>query len=268
MNKIIWVIVAIVVIVGGYFMLSDRASAPTDVAEDDDIITETVTYHGDVEGFLARPEDDDDDVEQRPALILIHEWWGLNDDIKSIAENFAKEGYVALAVDMYNGEVTIDSAVARTLSSGVRDDVEGAFENLEAALAYLRSRNDVDRNSLASVGWCFGGGWAYQMALNGLDINGSVMYYGQFNPDDDFSMMKSDILGHFGEEDASIAVDGVREFQAALATANGNHEVYIYPNVGHGFANLRGGDNLAYRGEEAELAWERTQEFLSNLFTN
>ena len=93
------------------------------------------------------------------------------------------------------------------------------------------------------------------------------MYYGQFDPQDDFQMMKSHILGHFGAEDTSISIDSVNEFQAVLATTNGSHEVYIYPNVGHGFANARGGTNLAYDEASAKLAWERTLEFLDKVFS-
>jgi carboxymethylenebutenolidase len=89
------------------------------------------------------------------------------------------------------------------------------------------------------------------------------MYYGQFDPHDDFVHMRSTILGHFGEKDASIKVDNVREFQAQLKTASGEHEVYIYPNVGHGFANARGGTNMAYSAEAADQAWERTIKFLA-----
>jgi carboxymethylenebutenolidase len=80
--------------------------------------------------------------------------------------------------------------------------------------------------------------------------------------------MRASILGHFGETDASIAVDNVREFQAKLSTASGEHEIYIYPNVGHGFANVRGGTNIGYSKEAAELAWMRTAEFLTKAFSN
>lgn len=223
---------------------------------------EEIPYYKNAAGFLARPSEEG----TYPALILIHEWWGLNEDIRSITRNFAEEGYVALAVDMYQGVVTTEPTEARTLSSAVRTDVDSAFENLGAAVEYLRGRPEVEPEKLASVGWCFGGGWAYQMALNGLAIDASVMYYGQFNPDDDYEMMRADILGHFGENDASIAIDNVRELQAALATTNGKHEVYIYPNVGHGFANVRGGDNLAYSKEASDIAWTRTGEFLKSVF--
>lgn len=221
------------------------------------ITTETVTYHGSTSGYLARP----DESGEYPAIILIHEWWGLNENIEQLARDFAAEGYVALAVDLYDGEVATTPDVAQQLAGAVRGDVDTAFANLEAARTYLAERSDVQADSLAAVGWCFGGGWAYEMAVNDLGIDASVMYYGQFAPEDDLSMMRVDILGHFGEEDSSIAVDTVREFEARLNTTTGDHAVFIYPNAGHAFANEDNED--AYEPEAAEVAWQRTLDFLA-----
>jgi carboxymethylenebutenolidase len=99
------------------------------------------------------------------------------------------------------------------------------------------------------------------MAANNMNIDASVMYYGQFSLEDDLSMMRADILGHFGEDDALIAIDDVEQFEAKLNTTNGDHSVFIYPNAGHAFANEDRPD--AYNEEAAELAWERTMEFLA-----
>lgn len=223
----------------------------------DTVTSQEVAYYNDVVGYLATPSEPG----EYPGLILIHEWWGLNDNIRDLAEEFAAQGYVALAVDLYDGQVAETPDEAGALASSVREDTESAFSNLNGAVAYLTSLAMVDADSLASVGWCFGGGWAYEMAKNDLGIDASVMYYGRFSPEDDLSMMRADILGHFGEEDASIAVDDVREFQAKLETLEGDHAVFIYPNAGHAFANE---DNeQAYNQEAAELAWERTIDFLT-----
>ncbi len=219
---------------------------------------DNINYHSekpDLSGYIAVPEGDG----PFPALILIHEWWGLNDNIREFADKFAAQGYVALAVDLYDGEVTETRERAMELVTAVRGDTDPAFENLRQAVAYLQSRDDVITESLASVGWCFGGGWAYQMAKNDLGVEASIMYYGQFEPEADFMNMRSSILGHFGETDRSIKVDDVEVFRANLQTASGEHAVYIYPNSGHGFANS---DNPNYNSESAELAWKRTLEFL------
>jgi len=216
---------------------------------------ERVNYFENANGYLAKPSEEG----VYPGLILIHEWWGLNDNIKNSADRFAGQGYVALAVDLYNGEVTDDSVVARVFATSVRADMEGAFDNLRGAVEYLENHPNVEGNKLASVGWCFGGGWSYEMAKNDLGIEGSVIYYGQFNPEDDLSKMRSTILGHFGEDDASIKVDDVKQFQAVLNTLSGDHQVFIYPNSGHAFANE---DGQAYVSEASDLAWQRTLEFL------
>jgi len=142
--------------------------------------------------------------------------------------------------------------------------MEGAFENLTAAVSYLKSKSIVRADAVASVGWCFGGGWSYEMAKNNLGINASVIYYGRFNPEDDLSIMRADILGHFGEEDTSILVDDVRAFEVKLKTLTGDNQIFIYPNAGHAFANS---DNEAsYVPEAAELSWTRTIDFLSRTF--
>jgi carboxymethylenebutenolidase len=224
------------------------------------ISTETVGYFNQtdgttVAGYLAMPEGEG----PFPALVLIHEWWGLNDNIRDLAEQYAAEGYVALAVDLYEGESATTPDEAGALAGEVRENTEGAFANLDAALAFLRNQPNVDDNRLGSVGWCFGGQWSYNMAKNNLGTNASVMYYGRFSAEDDLSMMRSQILGHFGENDRGILVDDVEQFKAKLNTLEGEHAVYIYPNAGHAFANE---DSDAYVEEAAEKAWERTIEFL------
>ncbi|MFQ5684456.1 MAG: dienelactone hydrolase family protein, partial [Candidatus Binatia bacterium] len=153
------------------------------------IVTRDVAYHSghkDVKGFLARPKDH----KKHPAVILIHEWWGLNQNIKENARRFARLGYVSLAVDLYSGRVASKRSEARQLAGGVRKDTAAAFENLRQAVNYLKGRSSsVMAERIASVGWCFGGGWSYQMAKNNLGVKASVIYYGRFNPKDDLSKM-------------------------------------------------------------------------------
>lgn len=217
-----------------------------------------VSYYPDkpvVKGFMAYPEKSG----KYPALILIHEFWGLNNYIKESAKDFAKLGYVVLASDLYDGRATADQKKARELAASVRGNAPEALNNLKNAVNFLKTRNDVNPQRLASVGWCFGGMWSYQMAKNDLGVKATVMYYGNFLPADDLSQMKAHIIGHFGEKDMGIKVNDVKQFQATLKTLSGDHEIYIYPNAGHGFANP---ENQNYVKESAESAWIRTVEFL------
>ncbi|MEE9167862.1 MAG: dienelactone hydrolase family protein [Candidatus Neomarinimicrobiota bacterium] len=234
-------------------------TAQTVPLHDIPVVTEDAAYSEtdkSILGYLVRPEDD----KKHPAVILIHEWWGLNETIKENARMFAALGYVALAVDLYEGQVAATPAKARELAGEVSNNMESAFANLEQAVNFLENDTvHVIPDRLASIGWCFGGGWSYQMAKNDLGVKASVIYYGRFNPEDDLSKMRASILGHFGEKDRGIRIDTVTEFQAKLKTLNGKHEIYIYPNVGHAFANP-GGQN--YDEEMAELAWKRTSSFL------
>lgn len=237
--------------------LAGPAPSPAVQIPEDISVTESVVYQIDeplVKGYLARPREPG----TYPTLILIHEWWGVNDNIRQLARDFAQQGYVALAVDLY-GTSTTDPKVAQELAGGVQGNLPEAFSNLEAAVAYLQKLEFVDPERLASVGWCFGGGWAYQMAKNDLGVKATVMYYGRFNLADDLEHMKADIIGHFGASDRSIPVSDVKAFQARLQTPKGKNEVYIYENAAHGFANQ---DNPAFNQEAAQLAWERTLAFL------
>jgi carboxymethylenebutenolidase len=169
-------------------------------------------------------------------------------------------GYATLAVDLYEGDVATTPDKAREYAAKVRDNPEEVKKHLKSAIDFIKSRSEVNPEKTASVGWCFGGHWSYEIAKNDLGVKASVMYYGAFSPEDDLKMMKSHILGHFGEKDTSIKVDDVKQFQVTLKTLSGNHEVYIYPNSGHGFANE---ENPNYNKESADLAWTRTIDFLS-----
>lgn len=218
--------------------------------------TQEVSYYKDATGYLALPKKRG----KKAAVILIHEWWGVNDDIRRKAEEFAEQGYVAFAVDLYNGESASEPEQARKLARAVGGNRKEAFANLGAALGYLRQRKDVDDKRLASVGWCFGGGWSYQMAKNNLGTKASVIYYGRFNPADDLEQMRAKIMGHFAEKDRGIKVSDVRQFQATLKGLSGKHEIFIYPNAGHGFANP---DNKrVYDEASADQAYKRTLRFL------
>jgi carboxymethylenebutenolidase len=219
--------------------------------------TGSVNYYGNATGYLAQPRGQT----SLPAVVMIHEWWGLNQHIKDAAEKLASEGYVVLAVDLYNGQVATESGRAGELAGSVRNNPGEAINNMNAAVEYLSSQHNVNSSRIASLGWCFGGGQSLQLALNTeAPLSATVIYYGNLVTNQTtLSDIAWPVLGVFGSEDRSIPVDSVRQFEAALNANNIENEIYIYPGVGHAFANPSG-DN--YAPEETADAWEKTLAFL------
>lgn len=221
------------------------------------LIMESVQYHSNATGYLAYP---DNSTEALPGVIMVHEWWGLNQNIKKTAETLANEGYVVLAVDLY-GEVATEPGRAQELAGSVRNNQQAAIDNLNGAVAHLSSLSNVDSSRIATLGWCFGGGQAMQHALNTQQpLAATVIYYGNLVTDEQqVSKIHWPVMGVFGSEDQSIPVATVDEFKAALDANNITNEVYVYDGVGHAFANPSG-DN--YAPDETKDAWEKTLDFL------
>lgn len=208
-----------------------------------------------VYGHFAAPADV---VEPLPAVILIHEWWGLNDNVRAMANRLAGEGYMVLAVDLYNGEVAESREAARQLMLEVVEDREVAEDNIRSAYGFLQT---AGAPRIGSVGWCFGGGWSLNTAQLFPDaLDASVIYYGQVTDDEDkLRPVSAPILGLFGAADTGISVESVEGFRGALERLSKDHEIHIYPGVGHAFANPTGQN---YNAEAAEDAWRKTLEFL------
>ena len=212
-------------------------------------------------GYLVYPINDTN--QKLPAVIMVHEWWGLNDNIKNMANMLAKEGYVVLAIDLYNGTVATDSNSARELSSSVANNPSAAIANMQSAVKYVSSLENVNGSRIASLGWCFGGGQSLQLALNSQDhpLAATIIYYGNLvNDTEALSKIKWPILGIFGDQDQSIPVNSVKQFEQALNKIGVTNEIYIYPGVGHAFANPSG-DN--YAPKETADAWQKTVAFLN-----
>jgi carboxymethylenebutenolidase len=189
---------------------------------------------------------------------MIHEWWGLNDNIKEMATQMAAEGYVVLAVDLYSGEVATEGSQAGALAGQVRDNPDAAIENLQAAVTYLKSHESVRADSIGSLGWCFGGGWSLQLALND-ELQATGIYYGSLVTDpNELSSIDWPVLGVFGSADTSIPVEQVRDFETALGENGIENEIYVYEGVGHAFANPSGAN---YAPEATMDAWQKTLSF-------
>ena len=225
----------------------------------------SVSYYDNTTGYLVYPELSNNTQQQQlllPAVIMIHEWWGLNEHIKNQADILAKEGYVVLAVDLYRGEVATDLNRAMELASSVRNNSASAIDNLQSAVNYVKSLKMVDGNRIASLGWCFGGDWSLQLALNSAEnpLAATVIYYGR--PVTDTASLSSidwPILGIFGDQDQAIPVESVKQFASALNASGITNEIYLYEGVGHAFANPSGGN---YAPKETADAWQKTMAFL------
>lgn len=236
------------------------AATPAATAEPARPVTaEEVTY-GEaggkpLRGYLARPKDAQGPL---PGLIVIHEWWGLNDNVRAMTRRLAGEGYQALAVDLFGGSVADNPDAAMKQVNAVMQNREPAGDNLKDAYAFLEGKG---AKKIGVIGWCFGGGWALGTAMLLPDkIDATVIYYGRVETDKEkLAPIKSPILGLFGGKDKGIPVEGVRAFEKALKELGKPAEIHVYENADHAFANASGGN---YNPEAAKDAWAKTTAFL------
>jgi len=228
-------------------------------SQDLDTYVESNEITGDVSGFLAMPKQ----AASYPGVVMIHEWWGLNNNIKQMAKILAKEGYTVFAIDLYNGEVATDSGKARELATAVRNNPQQAITQMKKAVQYLK--NDLKVTHVASLGWCFGGGQSLQLSLN-ENLDATIIYYGSLIDDQtELSVIDTPVLGIFGEKDSSISKASVNSFESSLNALEITNEIYIYPGVGHAFANPSGSN---YAESETLDAWDKTISFLDKHLKN
>jgi carboxymethylenebutenolidase len=211
-----------------------------------------------VSGYLAAPGGTD----RKPAVVVIHEWWGLNDFARGKADSFAKQGYVALALDLYRGKVTADADVAHQLMRGLPDD--RALRDLQAAVSYLRSLSNVDGKRIGAIGWCMGGGWSLNLALAEPTLAGAAIYYGHLMTEDaTIQKLKVPLIGNFAGKDQGIPPDSVREFEKKAKAAGKSVDFKIYPEAAHGFASSS--DPKVFRVDDAKDADARTDAFFARV---
>lgn len=210
-----------------------------------------------VTGYLARPEAGSGAL---PGLIVIQEWWGLNDNIRAMARRFAGEGYVALAVDLYEGTQADNSDAAYAAMNQAMEKPDRLLDNLRQAHAYLRETAGATK--IGVVGWCFGGGWSLRTALElGDGIDAAVMYYGRTVDDpEQLRRLSAPLLGLFGGQDRGIPVAGVRAMENELEALGKPVTIVVYPDADHAFANPSG---QRYDEAAATDAWKRATEFFA-----
>jgi len=227
------------------------------------MVTEMVEYtDADGEalmGYLARPAGE----EPRPAVVVIQEWWGLNEHIKDVARRFAGEGYVALAPDLYHGQVTTEPDEARKLVMEL--DMAEAVKEIQRAVVHLQEQPYVQGPKVGIVGFCMGGGLVLQTALAEDDLGAGVAFYGRPLEPEQAAQVKAPILGLFGSEDGGIPIDAAQAMHAAFDEAGIENEIRVYEGAQHAFFNDTRADS--YDPEAAADAWPRTLDwFRTHLF--
>jgi carboxymethylenebutenolidase len=197
-----------------------------------------------------------------PALIVIHEWWGLNDWVKDQASKLSDQGYVTLAVDLYRGKVATTPDMAHEIMRGVPED--RAKRDLHAAFEFLASQSDVKKDRIGSIGWCMGGGYSLDVALQEPALAADVINYGHLATDiEALKKINAPILGSFGGQDRGITPDDVHKFEATLKQLGKQTDIKIYADAGHAFENPNNKDG--YRAADAADAWQRTVDFLAKM---
>jgi carboxymethylenebutenolidase len=237
----------------GWMVLAIAASAMAGPLKTQDVTfpsgSETVA------GYLAAP----DTPGKHPAVLVIHEDWGLTDWVKEQSRKLAGQGYVALAVDLYRGQVAHDPSYAYELMVGTPP--ERTLRDLEAALDFLAARADVNKDKMGSIGWQMGGKWSLLLAVNDPHLAACVTNYGSALTDPaDIQKIHAPVLAIFGGDDRTITASDVDDFVAAMNSAHKSVDVKVYRGAGPGFENS---DNkLGYREGASDDAWRRTVTFL------
>lgn len=196
-----------------------------------------------------------------PAIIVIHEWWGLNDWVKDQASKLSDQGYMTLAIDLYRGKVATTPDMAHEIMRGVPED--RARRDLQAAFEFLQAQPNVKKDRIGAIGWCMGGGYSLDVALDEPTLAADVINYGHLATDPAaLKKINAPILGLFGGQDQGIPPGDVRKFEAAMKQVGKKIDIKIYDDAGHGFENPNNKDG--YRAADAADAWKRTVGFLED----
>lgn len=223
------------------------------------IQTTMIKFNGkedEIPGYLALP------IEQGtyPGLIVIQEWWGLNEHIKDVTERFAYQGYAALAPDLYRGEKAVEPDEARKLAMELKHPQ--AIADIQSGINYLISQPYIAPRQIGVIGFCMGGGLALSMAIEGKDVGAVVVFYGGRNKlnSQTARQISAPILGIYGEDDHSIPLDIVYANEQTIKQVGKTVKFITYPEAPHAFFN---DTRNSYRKESAEDAWNRTLEWFN-----
>lgn len=237
-----------------------------------EIVSKPVEYkHAEavLQGFLAY---DDTWKDRRPGVLVVHEWWGLNDYVRSRVAQLARLGYVAFALDMYGKDVwTADPNKAKELSGHLRGSPL-LRQRAAAGLDILRTHPGVDPGRIAAIGYCFGGTTVLELAYSGAEAAGVVSFHGGLSvpkPEDE-GRIRAKILVLHGAEDGFIPAESITAFQEAMRKANADWQMVYYGGAVHSFTNpdadKAGLKGIAYHQRADRRSWEHMQTFFREIF--
>ncbi len=232
----------------------------TNMTTEEGLVAEMVEYPGPdgatLSGYLARPEGEG----PHPGVVVIQEWWGLNEHIKDVTRRFAQAGYAALAPDLYHGQVATEPDEARKLVMEL--DMPAAVQEIGSAADYLLGQDYVSGEQVGVLGFCMGGGLALQSALADVGTGkyaAAIAFYGSPLTPEQAAQVKTPILGLYGADDGGIKPETVKAMQDALTAAGVENSFTIYPGAPHAFFN---DTRESYRPEAAADAWQQTLAWL------
>lgn len=211
---------------------------------------------GDANGYLARPAEGG----PFPGVVVIQEWWGLNPNICDIANRIAAEGYVALAPDLYHGQITAEPDEAQKIMMGLEEP--SALVDMNGAVAALQARDDVRSDSIGVTGFCLGGGMSLLLAMHNPAVRAAAPFYGI--PGEGMgaaSQIEGAVTGFFAGKDDWINAEAVASIGSALADNGVRHELHMYDDAEHGFFNDT--NEGVYHAEAAADAWAKLKAFFA-----
>lgn len=234
---------------------------------------EIIEYrHGDtlLEGYLVY---DDSFKQKRPGVLVIHEWTGINENVKNHADEIARLGYVAFSLDMYGKGVRPKNVEEASYQASIYRKDRGLMrERAKAGMETLRQHELVDSKKIAAIGYCFGGGAVLELARSGADINGVVIFHGNMDTPNpaDAKNIKAKVLVLHGADDPHVADEQVISFLKEMRQAGIDFQLIIYGGAVHSFTNpFAGNDNskgAAYNEKADRRSWKAMQQFFDEIF--
>lgn len=234
-------------------VLADPVLAQAAAAKLEPVSIQTAVMNKTVHGFIAKPAQ-----LPAPTVILFHEWWGLNDQIKAVAAEIAQLGYIAIAVDLFGKPATTNPDEAKAMMAGL--DAAAATDTAASWVYWARDLTDGTAK-VGTVGWCFGGAWSLNASI-AAPVDATVIYYGNVTRTvDQLKNLVGPVLGHFGTEDQSINKAMVEGFEKAMSDAGKASSLTVYwYDADHAFANPT---SARYDADDAATAWKRTTDFFT-----